>query len=119
MAFVTVGRGRPVTVLAPGEFHDREVGLDQLQQLAADVRGTRLLFYYERSGHFDEVPPLRRQADRDAAEVLALAGAARASRAAGISRGARAVLGALAEEPAGFDKVALILPPGGNAVGYF
>src|SRR5438270_7960046 len=101
MSAVRLGRGRPLTLFAPGEFRDPESGIDQLQQLAADVRGTRLLFYYERSGHFDEVPPLRRQADRDAAEVLALAGAARASRAAGISRGARAVLGALAEEPAG------------------
>lgn len=119
MTFVRVGRGRPVTVFAPGEFHDEPRAMAQLRDAAHGVRGTRILFDYEHSGHFDEVPPLRRQAERDAAEFLAVARAHSASQAMGISRGARAVLGAVAEEPALFERVVLALPPGGNAVGYF
>ena len=119
MTFVRVGRGQPVTVLAPGEFHDERRAIAQLRDAAHGVRGTRILFDYERSGYFEEVPPLRRQAERDAAEVSAVAHAHRSSRAMGISRGARAVLGAVAEEPALFERVVLALPPGGNAVGFF
>ena len=119
MGFVRVGRGQPVTLFAPGEFREPDQGIAQLQHAAADVRGTRLLFYYEQSGYFPEVPPLRRQAERDAAEVLALTHGRRATRALGISRGARAVLGALADDPTAFERVVLVLPPGGNAVGYF
>src|SRR5688572_16240738 len=119
MGLVRVGRGKPLTLFAPGEFPDHEQSLAQLRQAAAEVRGTRLLFSYERSGHFHKVPPLRRQAERDAAEVLAVAAHTGASQAFGISRGARAMLGALAEDPEVFEKVVLALPPGGNAVGYF
>lgn len=119
MALVRVGRGKPITLFAPGESRDPEQGIVQLRQAAANVRGTRLLFYYEQSGHFDEVPPLRRQAERDAAEILAVAEHHGASRALGVSRGARAILGALAEDPDAFERVVLVRPPGGNAVGYF
>ena len=119
MALVRVGRGQPVTLFAPGEFHDGQRALAQLRDAAQGVRGTRLLFDYEQSGYFDQVPPLRRQAERDAAEVLVVADVHGASQAMGISRGARAVLGAVAEEPARFERVVLALPPGGNAVGYF
>ncbi|MEQ7124183.1 hypothetical protein ABN034_06630 [Actinopolymorpha sp. B11F2] len=42
-----------------------------------------------------------------------------ATQAVGMSRGARAILGVLAEEPGRFDRVALILPPGGTAAGRY
>ena len=119
MTLVRVGRGRPVTVFAPGEFHDEPRAIAQLRDAAEGVRGTRILFDYERSGYFDDLPRIRRQAERDAAELLAVAHAHSASRAMGISRGARAVLGAVADEPALLERVVLALPPGGNAVGYF
>ena len=119
MGLVRAGRGKPVTLFAPGEFHDYGRAIAQLQEAAAGVRGTRLLFDYEQSGFFDEVPPLRRQAERDAVEVLTVAKHGKATRALGISRGARAVLGAVAEEPAAFERIVLVSPPGGNAVGYF
>jgi hypothetical protein len=111
MTLVRVGRGEPVTVFAPGEFHDEQQAIAQLRAVADGVCGTRLLFDYERSGYFKDVPPLRRQAERDAAEVLAVAHRRRASQALGISRGARAVLGAVAEEPGLFSRVVLALPP--------
>lgn len=119
MALLRVGRGKPITLFAPAEFRDQEQGIAQVGQAAANVLGTRLLFYYEQSGYFHEVPPLRRQAERDAAEVLAVAARSGATHTLGISRGARAILGALAEDPEAFEKVVLVLPPGGNAVGYF
>jgi hypothetical protein len=41
------------------------------------------------------------------------------TQAIGFSRGARAIVGALAEDPALFERVALIIPPGGNAAGKY
>ncbi|MGW5365781.1 hypothetical protein [Actinopolymorpha pittospori] len=76
------------------------------------VRGTRLSFYYEESGHFDRLPKLRRQADRDAEEARAVADSGRATRALGISRGARALAGLLAHDPGRFERVVLVVPPG-------
>ena len=119
MTLVRIGRGKPITLFAPGEFHDYDRAIAQLRDAADGVRGTRVLFDYEKSGHFDDVPPLRRQAERDAAEVALVAQRTGASRALGISRGARAVLGAVAEDPTMFDRLVFALPPGGNAVGYF
>jgi hypothetical protein len=86
--------------------------LDALRWFAQDVRGTRLSFYYEDSGHFDRLPPLRRQAERDAAEARVVADAGGASQALGISRGARALAGLLAQDPGRFDRVVLVVPPG-------
>jgi hypothetical protein len=76
------------------------------------VRGTRLSFYHEESGHFDRVPPLRRQAERDAEEARLVADAGGATRALGISRGARALVGMLARDPGRFERVVLVVPPG-------
>jgi 3-oxoadipate enol-lactonase len=110
------GRGRPVTVFAPGE----RVPVDETRRRATGLRGTRLFFEYEGIPQPwpDGVRP-RRQADRDADEVLAVADAYDASRAVGFSRGARAIVGLLAEQPDRFERIALVLPPGGNAVGRY
>jgi hypothetical protein len=110
-----VGRGRPVTLFIPGEGRGPSPSTPMIAAVrwfAQDVRGTRLSFYYEESGHFDRVPPLRRQADRDAEEARVVADAGGATRALGISRGARALAGLLARDPGRFERVVLVVPPG-------
>jgi hypothetical protein len=79
---------------------------------AHDVRGRRLSFHYEESGQLDRVQPLRRQADRDAQESRLVADSGRATRALGISRGARAIAGLLARDTGRFERVVLVVPPG-------
>lgn len=93
MTVLRAGRGRPVTLFVPGEGRGPSPSAPMIAAVrwfAQDVRGTRLSFYYEESGHFDRVPPLRRQAERDAEEARVVADAGGATRALGISRGARA-----------------------------
>jgi hypothetical protein len=115
------GRGRPITVFASGQGAE----IADTEALAAGVRGTQAFFEYDSVAPWaaSDVAPSprrpRREADRDADEVLAVADHYGASRAVGISRGARAIIGALAEEPDRFDRVALVLPPGGHAVGRY
>jgi hypothetical protein len=83
------------------------------------VAGTKIGFAYEQSGHFEGVAGVRRQAERDAAEVSALASEHQVTRAVGFSRGARAIVGALAEGPSLFERIALVIPPGGRAAGKY
>src|SRR4051794_39078316 len=116
MGVVTVGRGQPCTLFAPGGLGE---DLDHRMRYAKSVAGTKVGFGYEHSGHFDAIASLRRQADRDAAEVLAVAVEHEATRAVGFSRGARAVVGVLAESPHQFERVALVIPPGGRAAGKY
>jgi hypothetical protein len=86
---------------------------------AERVKGTKVGFAYEQSGHFEAFARMRRQAERDAAEVRALAEEHGATRAIGFSRGARAIVGALAEDAALFERIALVIPPGGHAAGRY
>jgi hypothetical protein len=83
------------------------------------VAGTKIGFAYEQSGRFEAFARVRRQADRDAAEVRAVASEHQVTRAVGFSRGARAIVGALAEGPSLFERVALVIPPGGRAAGKY
>jgi hypothetical protein len=83
------------------------------------VAGTKIGFAYEGSGYFDACAHLRRQAERDAAEVRALADEHHAGQAIGFSRGARAIVGALAEDPGMFQRIVLVIPPGGTAAGKY
>ena len=55
----------------------------------------------------------------DAAEVRAVADDHQAAQAIGFSRGARAIVGALAEGPTLFERIALVIPPGGRAAGRY
>lgn len=115
MTVLRAGRGRPVTLIVPGQGRGPLPSAPMLaatQWFAQDVRGTRLSFYYEESGHFDRVPPLRRQAERDAEETRVVADAVGATRALGISRGARALAGLLAHDPGRFERVVLVVPFG-------
>jgi hypothetical protein len=116
VAVVRRGQGQPVTLFAPGGDGDN---LDRRMRYADRVAGTTIGFAYESSGHFDAVAHLRRQAERDAAEVRALAAEHDAGQAIGFSRGARAIVGALAEDPRLFGRVVLVLPPGGTAAGKY
>ncbi|WP_410790597.1 alpha/beta fold hydrolase [Kribbella sp. C-35] len=115
MTVLRAGRGRPVTLFVPGQGRGPSPSAPMLaatRWFAQDVRGTQLSFYYEESGHFDRVPPLRRQAERDAEEARVVADAVGATRALGISRGARALAGLLAHDPGRFERVVLVVPPG-------
>lgn len=116
MALLKTGRGQPVTLFAPGGDGDH---LSQRMSYADRVRGTKVGFAYEQSDYFDAVAGIRRQADRDAAEVHAVATAHGITRAIGFSRGARAIVGAIAEHPGQFERVALVIPPGGRAAGNY
>ena len=69
-------------------------------------------FVYEDPDRFARVAHLRRQADRDAAEVRLLARQHRTAQAIGFSRGARAIVGALANDANLFERIALVIPPG-------
>lgn len=115
MSVVRKGRGRPVTLFAPG--HGRAVDVTEQWVRGLGFTGTRLFFEYERSGHFESTRGIRRQADRDALEVCAVAAEGRATRAVGFSRGARAVVGALIRDTGRFERVVLVWPPGGWAAG--
>lgn len=115
MGVARKGRGQPVTVFAPG--HGRAVDVTQEWIRGLGIEGTRLFFEYEHSGHFDETRGVRRQADRDAVETAAVARAGRATQAVGFSRGARAVVGALARERGLFRRAVLVWPPMGWAAG--
>ncbi|HXW80974.1 MAG TPA: hypothetical protein VEJ84_15835 [Acidimicrobiales bacterium] len=116
MSVVKHGRGTPFTLFAPGGEGD---DLETRMRYADQVPGTKIGFAYEGSGHFETLAPIRRQAERDAAELLAVASDHHVTQAIGFSRGARAIVGALAEDPALFERVALVIPPGGSAAGKY
>jgi hypothetical protein len=80
-------------------------------QYARGVKGTMIGFVYEDPEHFARVAHIRRQADRDAAEVRLLAHQHRTAQAVGFSRGARAIVGALADGADLFERIALVVPP--------
>jgi hypothetical protein len=111
------GSGSPVTIFASGG-----PGLGNLSAarlLGARVKGTRAYFEYSRVEPWTPGRVPRREAERDAAEARAVADRFRATQAAGSSRGARALLGVLAEDPARFERVVLDLPPSGTAAGRY
>ena len=116
MGSVRRGRGRPLTLFAPGGGGENLV--DRMRYLDR-ATGTKIGFAYEQSGHGEALARVRRQADRDAAEVRAVAGEHGVTRAVGFSRGARAIVGALAESVNLFERVALVIPPGGHAAGKY
>lgn len=97
-----------MTLIAPGGIGDDLAGR---MSYADRVNGTKVGFAYGQSGHFDSIARIRRQADRDSAEVLALARQHSIKRVIGFSRGARAVVGALAEDATVFERIALVIPP--------
>ena len=97
--------------VAPGQV--RPIALDELGGIP------QIGSAYENSGHFEAFARICRQAERDAAEARAVTNDHQATQAIGFSRGARAIVGALAEGPALFERVALVAPPGGSAAGKY
>src|SRR5438093_945382 len=65
--FLKVGRGKPLTLFAPGGNGEN---LASRMSYIDRVKGTKIGFAYEDSGHFESIAKIRRQADRDAAEIL-------------------------------------------------
>ncbi|HVE91336.1 MAG TPA: hypothetical protein VNE62_03400 [Actinomycetota bacterium] len=114
MSVLKLGGGKPFTLFAPGGIGEK---LDDRMSYLGRVKGTKIGFAYEHSGHFESVAKIRRQADRDAAEIRALAAEYKCKRAIGFSRGARGIVGALAEDPGAFERVALVIPPRGVTPG--
>lgn len=110
------GRGKPLTLFAPGGHGE---DLDIRMQYADGVPGSKIGFAYEDSGPFAAFGSIPRQAERDAAEVRAVAHHYQVTQAIGFSRGARAIVGALAEGPNLFERIVLVIPPGGNAAGKY
>ncbi len=104
----------PVTLLVPGGRGSLPAAtiLNGVRWFGEGIRGVQETFYYGESGDFDNLPPLRREGERDAAETRAVADASGATRALGISRGARALVGLLAQDPGRFERVVLVVPPG-------
>src|SRR4051794_7149504 len=94
MTVLRQGRGEPRTLFVPGGSGD---ALAQRMRYADRVAGTRVGFAYEQSGHFEGLAGIRREAERDAAEARAVAAAHAATQAIGFSRGARALVGVLAD----------------------
>ncbi len=116
MGVVKRGRGQPLTLFAPGGEGEN---LDIRIRYADRVPDTKVGFTYGNSGHFGSFGSMRRHAERDAAEVRAVADDHQAAQAIGFSRGARAIVGALAEGPTLFERIALVIPPGGRAAGRY
>ena len=111
------GSGAPVTLIAVGGPGAGQIG--QLDFWGAGLAGTAVSFEYGTVAPWTGDRPPRREAERDAAEALAAARRTNATRAIGSSRGARALVGTLAEGFRGFERVALALPPGGTAAGRY
>jgi non-heme chloroperoxidase len=114
------GRGLPVTVFAPGGRGT----IAEAQPWDVGFPGTRVFYENERIAPWDvpgSASPKRPRgaADRDADELLAVADKYEATRAVGMSRGARAIVGLLAGQPDRFERLALVLPPGGFAPGRY
>ncbi|HVX44086.1 MAG TPA: hypothetical protein VHC49_09365 [Mycobacteriales bacterium] len=115
--FVTDGAGDPVTLFAAGGVGAGN--FDWARSWSAGMGGTRAFFKYGEVGPWLPGKPPRREAERDAAEARAVADQSGATCAVGVSRGARALVGSLADDPARFDRVALVIPPGGTAAGRY
>jgi len=116
-AVVRDGSGKPVTVFASGGFGDGN--FEWMRLWGADVRGTRAFFKYDGVEPWAPGRPPRRRAERDAAEVRAVADHCGATFAVGMSRGACAIVGVLADQTSRFDRVVLVIPPAGTAAGRY
>jgi hypothetical protein len=106
-----------VTLIAVGGFGAGSIG--QVDFWGQNLGGTVVGFPYGGVAPWESGRPPRREAERDAAEVRAVAAEFGASRAIGSSRGAQALVGALADGYAGFERIALAIPPGGSSAGRY
>jgi hypothetical protein len=115
--FVVDGAGKPVTICAAGGLGAGN--FDWMRSWSADFAGTRVCFRYGEVEPWSPSGPPRRAAERDSAEVLAVADYSDATRAVGVSRGTFAIAGVLADDPGRFDRVVFVIPPAGTAAGRY
>lgn len=99
MRSLTTGSGSPVTVFAPG----RGETIPRTRPFGSGVHGTRVFFEF--SGDDSAL----------VTELRTVTDAAGASRGFGVSLGAAAMVGLLAEAPERFERVVLALPALENA----
>lgn len=103
----TFGEGSPVTVFA----HGVSSSIEDTRFLGSGVRGTRVFFHFR--GHGESGVP---EGGWDYAgatrDLRAVADEVEATQALGISMGAGAMLGLLAETPDRFERCAFVLPAG-------
>jgi len=111
------GSGKPVTLIAVGGSGVGNLG--QVDFWGDGIDGVVVGFGYGSVAPWAASKPPRREAERDAAEAQAVADRYEATLAVGSSRGARALLGVLAEGFRGFERLVLAIPPGGTAPGRY
>ncbi|MEU4160284.1 alpha/beta hydrolase [Actinoplanes sp. NPDC026670] len=102
---LTTGTGDPVTVFAHGLAGD----IAGTRPLGSAVIGRRVFFHFRGHGRSD-VPPGPWSFGDLAADLGAVADAAGATRALGVSMGAAALCRLLATDPGRFERVVLYLP---------
>lgn len=100
-----LGSGGPVTVLA----HGIGGSVAETRPLAARLGGTRVLLEFRGHGRSDTLP-VGWDYDVVADDLRAVADATGATRAAGLSLGAGALLRLLATSPNRFERLAFVLP---------
>jgi hypothetical protein len=117
LPFVKRGSGGPVTVIAVGGSGTGDIG--QVVFWSHGIDGSQVGFEYGKVAPWIPDRPPRREADRDAAEARAVVDRFGATQAIGSSRGARALLGVLANGVTRLERVVLAIPPGGTAAGRY
>lgn len=103
------GDSEPVTVFA----HGVASSIDDVRFLASGVRGTRVFFHFR--GHGRSGTPQGRDAwgyPAAVRDLRAVADHVGATACLGVSLGAGALLGCLAESPERFERVVVVLPAG-------
>jgi 3-oxoadipate enol-lactonase len=100
------GSGEPVTLVA----HGLGATPGEARIPASGLRGTRIVVTLPSHGEAPDAPPGYWDYPTVAADLHAVADAAGATRAVGVSLGAGALTRLVAERPTRFDRLALLLP---------
>ena len=106
LAVEVVGEGDPVTVAAHGLTGSRR----DLALMAPLIPGTKVLFDFRGHGESGRPPPGSYSMEDFAADLAAVADAHGATRAAGVSLGAGAILRVARRHPDRFERIVLLLP---------
>ena len=106
LAVDVVGDGEPVTVAAHGLTGSRR----DLALMAPVIPGTKVLFDFRGHGESGRPPPGSYSMEHFASDLSAVADAHAATRAAGVSLGAGAILRVARRRPHRFERIVLLLP---------
>ena len=110
IALDAVGEGEPVTVAAHGLTGSRR----DLGPLAPFLPGTKVLFDFRGHGESGRPPAGSYSMEHFASDLAAVADAYGATRAAGVSLGAGAILRVVRKRPDRFERLVLLLPARGR-----